>query len=182
MGIPCTDLALHVVQVVTAALRGVFAPDGVCPPDGGGTTDIRFFATDEAGIPAGLMPGCDAGPLVWVRFSRRYRASRAQFPAAVVSNQPCVGDPTVPAIALEVGVARCSSMEAQYIDWEAISTEELVALDDSFRIDAALQTARRCLQSKSRAVAVDSVAPLGPEGGVRGMTGMLYVELEKVVA
>lgn len=182
MAIPCTDPALHVVQVVTASLRAAFAPDSVCPPDGGGTTDIRFFATDEAGIPPGLMPGCDAGPLVWVRFSRRYRASRASFPAAVVANHPCAGDPTVPAVALEVGVARCSSMEGQYIDWEAIASEELVALDDSFRIDSAQQTARRCLQSKVRAVAVDSVAPIGPEGGIRGMTGMLYVELERVVA
>lgn len=180
MAIPCTDPALHVVQVVSAALRDAFDLDAACPPDGGGTRDVRFLATDGEGIPKGLLPGCDQGPLVWVRLDRRYRASRQGFPAGVVANQACAADPTVPAIVLEVGVARCTSLQAEWIDWDAIATEELVALDDSWRISSALNVARCRLQSKTRAVAVDTVAPIGPDGHQRAWTGMLYVQLERV--
>lgn len=83
-------------------------------------------------------------------------------------------------VALEIGVLRCTSMDAEYVNWDKVTVEELVALDDSWRIETALTVARCRLQSKTRAVATDTVAPIGPEGNLRAWTGMLYVQLEKV--
>ena len=190
MPIVCTDPALHVVQVVSAALRDVFNPDSTCPPEqvrmsdgqvfGGGTRDVRFLANGIPGIPAGLLSSCEDGPLVWVQLISRYRAKRSQFPAATVADGACAAVDVIPVVALEIGVARCASMEARFIDWDAIATEELVSLDDSWRIEQALQLAVCRLKSKTRAVSTDTVAPIGPEGGARAWTAPIYVQLERV--
>ncbi|GAS98801.1 putative uncharacterized protein [Mycolicibacterium canariasense] len=177
MPIPCTDPALHVVQVVTQVLREVFDPDSDCPPEGGGTKDVRFLANGIPGIPPGLVTDCREGPLVWVQLISRYRAKRSQFPAVSVSDGPCRPVDVIPVVALEIGVARCASMEARYIDWDAIASEELISLDDSWRIETALTVAVCRLKSKDRAVATDTVAPIGPEGEARAWTAPIFVQL-----
>lgn len=176
--VACTDPALTVIQAVSAIIRDVFDPESVCPPDGAskGAPDVKFLATDNQGIPPTLIPRC-GDPLFWVRLDRRYRSRPAEFPAAVVKSRPCdATDDTIPAIVLEVGVGRCVNLQAK--KWNP--DDELVALDDSWRIATVLDVARCRLQSKNRLVVADTVAPLGPEGEMRAWTGMLYVQLEKV--
>lgn len=174
----CTDPASVVVDTVIAALRAYFSPNTECPPDGGGTEAVRFLVGDRQSLPVGVLPSCPEGDsiLVWVRLDRRYEAKLSEFPSATVRDQPCQADDIVPTIALEVGVGRCVSMEAQP-DWETLAREAEIALDDSWRISLALDLARCQLQSRERAVAIDTVAPDGPAAGVMLWTGMAYVQL-----
>ena len=77
----CTDPASEVVTVAMAVLREVFDPASPCPPDGGGTTTVRFFASD-GGLP--YWDGTCREPFLWVRVQQRYRSTTASFPASFV--------------------------------------------------------------------------------------------------
>lgn len=174
------DGADCILNTVVCALRDWFTPDQVNPPLGGGTTTVRLFAGDV--IPTSLVdmhvndPACGCTqPFVWVRLLRRYRSR--EFPQPYVGDDPC-GTPVV--IAVEVGIARCATLMQNTCTWAALETEAEVSLDDSRRIELALcRAAGQLKQSQcSDAVAIDSVLPHGPDGGVLGWVGTLYVRID----
>lgn len=173
MSVPeCADPAAEVVLTLTAVLREAFDPDGPCgAPEGGGTTVVRFFASD-GGV---IWDAKCAQPHVWVRVDRRYRSRVGEFPRAFVGDDPC-GSGVLRVLAVEVGVARCSSADAAP-KWDKLEREAQVSLDDSWRIESALCGAVKRLRRADRAVATDTVAPVGPEGGLIAWTGMVYVQL-----
>ncbi|MCV6982093.1 hypothetical protein H7I53_17910 [Mycolicibacterium pulveris] len=158
-------------------MRQAFKPDGECPPVGGGSETVRFFAGDD-GVLAYWDPngrGCE-DPFLWVRLWRRYRSSSKAFPAAVVANRNCRNKDTFAVVEVEIGVGRCASTEVNP-KWSVLETEAEVSLDDSWRIETALRTAACRLQSETRAVATDTVAASGPEGGLIAWTGVAYVQI-----
>ncbi|WP_307864184.1 hypothetical protein [Mycolicibacterium fortuitum] len=167
----CIDPATEVVAVAMGELRALFDPAGPCPPEGTGTTTVRFFASD-GGLP--FWDGMCKEPFLWVRVQQRYRSTTASFPNAFVADNSC-GSGSIRVLALELGVARCSSHEAKPT-WSKLEKEAQVSLDDSWRIENALCRIVRKLRSKSRAVGTDSIAPTGPEGGVMAWTGVVYVQ------
>lgn len=175
--VSCVDPALAIIDAFTAAMLEAFAPEGDCPPLGGGSTQVRFFAGDGAlpdWNPTGR--GCDQ-PFLWVRADRRYRSMIAEFPAAFVQDdRSCKQAAAVPVLAVEVGVGRCSSMEASP-KWDKLAEEARVSLDDSWRIELVLGRIGCNLRTPSRAVATDTIAPIGPEGGIVAWTGMAYVQI-----
>lgn len=176
------DPASDLVDEFTKAMKAAFNPnDAVQPPDGGGSTDVRFFASDGA-LPTsvwdpegGLTTGCKSGPLLWVRVDRRYRVKLGQFPSAYVGEKSCVDEDVRRAIAVEVGVARCADMSATP-KWSVLEREAEVSLDDSWRVELALCMASTALTANGHPVATDVIAPLGPEGGLIAWTGMAYVQ------
>ncbi|MGV0738236.1 hypothetical protein ABQF35_14250 [Mycobacterium syngnathidarum] len=167
----CIDPATEAVAVAMGALREAFDPAGPCPPDGKGSNTVRFFASD-GGLP--FWDGMCKEPFLWVRVQQRYRSTAADFPSAVVGNSVC-GQGSIRVLALELGVARCSSHEASPT-WTKLEKEAEISLDDSWRIEKALCRIVGRLRSKSRAVGTDSIAPTGPEGGVMAWTGVVYVQ------
>lgn len=173
------DPAADIVNAYIAAMRKAFNPnDQVQPPLGGGSTTVRFFAGDGA-LPAWDPharggPGC-ADPFLWVRVDRRYRARAKDFPAAFVGVGNCVSADVKRALAVEVGVARCTDMDANP-NWSKLADEAEISLDDSWRIELALCMAAQALTAPDRAVATDTIAPQGPEGGLIAWTGMAYVQ------
>ncbi|MCV7424340.1 hypothetical protein H7K45_27715 [Mycobacterium yunnanensis] len=173
---PCHDDASDVVDAFLTAMREVFDPASPCPPDGGGSTLVRFFAGD-GDLPASLMPGpqSDCDPLLWVRVAHRFRSRDTDFPAAYVGDAACGHADIRRALAVEIGVGRYTTMEADP-DWDTLATEAEISLDDSWRIEKALCAVAARLRSKTRAVATDTVAPFGPQGGVIAWTGMAYVQ------
>lgn len=172
----CFDPALSIITVIKGVLQQVFDPNGECPPDAG-TTDVRFFAADSHALPPVLLPGADdCNPVVWLRVDRRYRALRSAFPQAFVGDQPCNTPDAVNVLAVEIGVTRCTSLEVNP-DWDEIDQEALTALDDSWRIEKAMCAISGRLRTKQRAVATDTVAPIGPDGGVQAWTGMVYIQI-----
>lgn len=168
----CTDPASAIINAHIAAMKMVFDPASVCPPDGGGSTTVRFFAGE--GIPmeawdAHNGDGCD-NPFLWVRLLRRYRTR--EFPSPALSADAC----NLPrALAIEIGVGRCAVVESEP-DWDDYAREAEIALDDSWRIEKALCAAAGLLRAESYVVAIDTVAPYGPEGGVLAWTGASYVQ------
>lgn len=167
----CVDPATEVVAVAMGALREAFDPAGPCPPDGKGSTTVRFFASD-GGLP--FWDSTCKEPFLWVRVQQRYRSTVGNFPSAFVADGSC-GSSSIRVLALELGVARCSSHEANPT-WAKLEKEAEISLDDSWRIEKALCGIVSRLRSKSRAVGTDSIAPTGPEGGVMAWTGVAYVQ------
>lgn len=171
----CVDPASEIVTVAMQVLREAYDPDGLCPPDpkyGGSTDVVRFFASD------GGLPYWDANckaPFLWVRVDRRYRSTPAGFPSATVADSPC-GAGSIRVLAVEVGVARCSTADARP-SWDKLATEAEIGLDDSWRIETALCGIVARLRTTTRAVATDTIAPVGPEGGVIAWTGMAYIQI-----
>lgn len=175
------DPASDIVNAFITAMKAAFNPaDTVQAPLGGGSTDVRFFASDGA-LPmsvwdpesGGLTIGCKA-PLLWVRVDRRYRSRPRDFPSAFVGDGDCKAADVKRALAVEVGVARCSDMSATP-KWPVLQREAEISLDDSWRIELALCMAATALTKNDHAVATDTIAPLGPEGGLIAWTGMAYV-------
>lgn len=172
---PCHDAAIDVVSAFTVGMREAFDPDGVCPPDGKGGNDVRFFAGDGE-LPASMIPqGPECNPLLWVRVAHRYRSTVATFPDPFTKDSPCSGAGGIRVLAVEIGVGRCSTMEADP-DWDVLEDEAIVSLDDSMRIEKVLCTVSNRLRTKTRAVGTDTVAPYGPVGGIIAWTGMAYVQ------
>lgn len=174
------DPASDVVNAFIAAMKAAFNPaDSVQAPLGGGSTEVRFFASD-GGLPTsvwdpetGLNIGCKA-PFLWVRVDRRFRSRRQEFPAVYVGDKDCKASDVVRGVAVEVGVARCSDMSAKP-KWSVLEREAEISLDDSWRVELALCMAATVLSKADHAVATDTIAPLGPEGGLIAWTGMAYV-------
>jgi len=169
-----TDPAHDVVTEVMKVVRAVFDPDSPCPPVGPGSTNVRFFTWAGAPLAAWdahtAQKGCDE-PFLWVRLDSRFRTD--QFPRPVIVEGPCKG---LRAITLEIGVARCVSMEAQ-TDWDQLAREASIGIDDSWRVEHILCTASSILSSEPHnlTTAVDTVVPYGPEGGIAAWSGVLHV-------
>lgn len=177
MANPCHDPASDIVDEFLTAMRQAFNPESDCPPDGGGSTEVRFFAGDDA-RPAALIPvgpKCKT-PLLWVRVDHRHRSTAATFPDAFKGNTSGCAGGLFSVLALEVGVGRCVTTEVSP-KFDTTEREATISLDDSWRIDRVLCVAAGRLRSPSRAVATDTVAPFGPDGGVVAWTGLAYVQL-----
>lgn len=175
---PCVDPASEVVNAFVLALRQAFKPDGECPPLGGGSEKVRFFAGDDATVlgywdPSGRA--CD-DPFLWVRLVRRYRSSPKAFPAARVADRNCRNADAFPAVEVEIGVGRCVTKDINP-RWSVLEEEAEISLDDSWRVDKALTVAACRLQSNTRAVATDTVLPIGPVEGIIQWTGVAYVQV-----
>jgi hypothetical protein len=168
------DPASDIINTFVLAMRACFNPGSAQVAIGGGSADVRFFAGD-GGLPSSLIPQGDdcEQPLLWVRAAHRYRFRPGAFPAAYVGDGACKD--SLRALAVEVGVGRCSTMEAEP-DWDTLASEAEISLDDSWRIELALCMASGELRTPKRAVATDTVAPFGPEGGIIAWTGMAYVQ------
>lgn len=166
------DLAVPVIGIVMDALRDVFDPAGPEPPEQGSTV-VHFFA-GEGPVTADYLPqspGCDE-PFLWVRAARRYRTRG--IPEIAVEQQPCA----LPfAIAIEIGVGRCSVTELEPT-WEEYDAEGAVSLDDSWRIESALCVAARRLTDADYAAVTEEVLPAGPEGGVIAWAGMIHIQFQ----
>jgi hypothetical protein len=184
---PCVDGADCVITWTMQAMREVFDPQSECPPLGGGSTTVRFFAGEGTPLEAfesfansgddSNDCGCDA-PFLWVRLLRRYRSSN--FPQPVVAANPC---PAPRVIAVEIGVGRCAAMiPPGEVDCEmsVYQSEAEISMDDSWRIERALCRAETLIKRAkcSDMVASDVIIPSGPVGGVIAWVGTLYVRLD----
>jgi len=175
-----SDSLPDIIATCKSVLLQAYSPTGPQPPPKDtAPTAVRFFASME-GVPATwINPGGEC-PLLWVRLSHRFRSRLSDFPAAVVSDgnsNACLAD--IKRVAcLEIGVGRCTSasMEADP-DWKELEAEAELGLDDSRRIEASLGRILSELRTPQRAVAIDTVAPYGPEGGITAWTGLLFVQL-----
>ena len=171
----CTDPASEIVSAVMEALRAAFDPASECPPVGGGKDAVvRFFGGD--GIPMAAWnahtndEGCDY-PFLWVRVLRRYRTNN--LPTPTIDTTACG---LSRAIALEMGVGRCATVEVDPT-WQEYAAEAEISLDDSWRIEQALCYAGTLCRNKlGYASATDQITPYGPEGGVVAWMGTIYVE------
>ena len=161
----CLDPASEIVTALTDCLKLAYDPASECPPAGGGTTTVRFFAGDGAPIEE---VNCDA-PMVWVRLASRYRSE--EFPEPTVVLGAC-SYPEV--VTFEVGVARCSSMggEGTYADF---AVEAEASLDDSWRLSRAICTLT--VMMPERQIGCDMITPYGPEGGIIAWTTTVYVSV-----
>lgn len=170
----CTDDASAIVDAYVRAMKLVFSPTSECPPVGGGSTDVRFFAgmappTDAWDAHSDGGEGCD-NPFLWVRIMRRYRS--LNFPTPTASVEACSA-PRV--LAIEIGVGRCAVTDAEP-EWTQYAHEAEVSLDDSWRIEKALCVAAGILRGDNRPVGIDTIEPYGPEGGIIGWTGAAYIQ------
>ena len=167
------DPAIAVIGGFINALKNAFTPEQPTPPDGGGTKDVRFFASEGPPLEAWNAYAEDtdcAGPFIWVRVVRRYRSQR--FPEPIINVNPCQID-TV--IALEIGVARCAAIDLN-TSWDDYARQADVSLDDSWRIEQALCEATNALKQDHQ-IGVDTIVPFGPEGGILGWSAQAYIQL-----
>lgn len=170
------DPAFEVINAFIAALKLAFDPDQTNPPDGGGSKNVRFIATDgapQAAWDAHSVQGSECGePFLWVRVVRRYRSKN--FPEPAININACELPEVIP---VEVGIARCAptSMTAEPT-WEQYATEADISLDDSWRLSKALCIATKAL-GREHEVGTDIIHPFGPEGGVLGWSAQAYVSL-----
>lgn len=164
MSANCNDPASAAVTTVMNALRAVYAADSDCPPLGGSTTRVAFFAGEGAPIEE---VHCDS-PLLWVRLASRHRSE--VFPEPSVSTFPCG---SLDVITVEVGVARCADMDPT----PAVQgSESEIALDDTWRLSKAICLAASELH-KDHHVGSDGIMPYGPEGGIIAWTAALYISV-----
>lgn len=170
--VECLDPAFDVINAFITALREGFDPTSNCPPDGGGSTDVRFFAGDAAPTAAWDAHAAGSGckqPFLWVRVVRRFRSKEFPTPTVVTSCEL----PRV--IEVEIGVARCALTE-QEPTWAEYATEAEISLDDSWRIELALCRARSLLSMHDFRVGTDTIVPFGPEGGIIAWSGVAFVQ------
>lgn len=180
MADPCADPVSPIVNAFVTVMLEAFDPASVCPPDGGGSTDVRFFAGDAAPLAAfqayTSTTNCGS-PFLWVRVVKRYRLSsftsrrRGDFPSAAVDANPC-GAPR--AVQLEIGVARCALADPQP-SWQEYADEAEVSLDDSWRLERALCSVQGTLR-ENYDLGIDAILPQGPEGGVMAWTAFAYAQ------
>ena len=161
----CTDPASYIIQIVREAMAMVFSPTSECPPLGGGSEKIWFFAADGAPI---NEVDCN-NPFLWVRLASRFRTGQFPNPQAIVS--PC-GSPE--AISVECGVARCATTEEASLDQYA--DEAAISLDDSWRLNKIPCLVSGMLGGENN-VAHETVTPYGPEGGVIAWTTTLFISI-----
>src|SRR5699024_9749725 len=172
-----TDPAEAPIRDVIAAMRQAFTPDSSQPPIGGGSNDVRLFAGDAVPLSA-WNAHTDSGedcaePFLWVRLVARFRTDT--LPTPIVTGESC--DKPV-GITVEVGVGRCAVATLEP-SWEDYAREAEVSLDDSWRVELALCRARSMVltQGDAIAAALDSIVPVGPEGGVIAWTGTIHFQL-----
>lgn len=164
MSVDCVDRASAAVTTVMNSLRDVYAPDADCPPLGGSTTKVSFFAGDAA-----LIDEVDcSSPLLWVRLSSRHRSE--VFPEPTVERSPCG---SLDVIVVEVGVARCADMDPNAA---TRATEAEISLDDTWRLAKAMCLASIRLGSDHH-VGTDSISPYGPEGGIIAWTSTMFISV-----
>lgn len=160
----CTDPASEVVTIVMNSLRSLYAPGLDCPPLGGTTTKVSFFAGEGAPIDEVI---CDS-PLLWVRLASRHRSE--VFPDPSVTTFPCGA---LDVITMELGVARCADMDPTP---SIQATEAEIALDDTWRLTKAMCLAAGQLK-KDHHVGTDTINPYGPEGGVVAWTTNMFISV-----
>lgn len=172
----CVDPVSDIVTVVQQAMRDAFDPDQECPPiKSGGSATVRFLVSDDEGIPWSPESGCK-GPFLWVRVGSRFLSTVPTFPEAFVRDRGrCSAHDLARVVPVEVGIARCVSMKAPP-NLDTIESESEITLDDSWRIEGALTVAAGELRTDERAVATDTVAVIGPAGGMVMVTGVVYVQ------
>jgi len=170
------DEASDVVTAFIAAMKAAFNPaDAIQPPLGGGSAEVHFLAGEVVAFSLwdSFAIGNDCGePFLWVRLIKRYRSK--VFPTETLDTEACAL-PRV--VAVEIGVARCATVgnADATTDWAAVQQEAEFSLDDSWRIEMALCDARRRLQN--HAVAVSTITPNGPDGGVVAWAATAFVQL-----
>jgi hypothetical protein len=161
---PCDDPASDIINAFTAGLTAAYDATSVCPPDGLTVTPaVYFFGGETAPLEAwnahSADPGCDV-PFLWVRFAGRYRTR--DFPDPVTGAVDC----TVPsAIEVEMGVAWCATIASTATPADYASDAE-ASLIHSWRLDKARCAAMTTLRQSDHKVAIDIIAPYGPEGGI----------------
>lgn len=178
---PWTDPAIEVVNAYITAMKQAFNPKDVNqPPLGGGSENVRFFAGEGpalAAFDAHTSGGSKCKePFLWVRLARRYFYRPGQFPAPIVLvDEACYKG--LRAVAIEVGVGRCSVAVKEKPSWTEYAHEAEVSMDDSWRIGLALCMAADALRSTKRNVGTDSINPYGPDGGIIAQVGTAYSQL-----
>ena len=161
---PCTDPASAVIDAVIAAMKDLFDPASECPPIGGGSKTVHFFAGEGAYFDE---IECSQ-PMLWVRFNSRFRTEG--FPDPSVVTLPCgAGE----AITVEAGVARCSQMGGDITPKE-VAKEAEISMDDSWRLNK-LTCALNSKLGGLHQIGQESVSAWGPEGGVIAWATMLYI-------
>lgn len=160
----CHDPATEVIHAVLAAMRAVFSPTAACPPLGGGSDKVWFFAGEGAPIEE---VNC-AQPFLWVRLTSRYRSD--SFPEPAVLMNPC-GNQEV--LVVEVGAARCAVTGDGTFD--QYNDEARVGLDDSWRLNKVACVVAGQLTGNQ--VGCDTITPYGPEGGIVAWSTTLYVSI-----
>lgn len=171
----CTDPVSEIVDVVVQAMRGAFNPEQECPPIGGGSETVRFLVSDAEAIPWNPQSNCKA-PFLWVRVGSRFLSTVPTFPEAFVRDRGrCAAHDLARTVPVEVGVARCVATKVP-LNLDKVESESEIALDDSWRIEGALTVAVGELRTDERAVATDTVAVIGPAGGMVMVTGVVYVQ------
>ena len=175
------DPAIAILGGFVDAMKLAFNPDdAVAAPKGGGSKNVRLFA-GEGALPPSLIVSAGRGqcaePLLWVRLALRYLSRDSQFPAVFEGATLCDDGDINPALAIEVGVGRCSTMDAEP-EWDTLADEADISLDDSFRLTLAMNLARDRLtqQNHITAFATNTVVPYGPEGGTVSWTGMAHAQ------
>lgn len=163
--VECTDPASEIIQAVRKCMATIFSPTSDCPPLGGGTTKVWFFAGDAAPI---NEVDCN-NPFLWVRLASRHRSS--QFPDPEMMFSPC-GTPEV--ITVEVGVARCALMDEATFD--EYQDEAAISLDDSWRLNK-LPCCVSGELNNEHSVGYEAITPYGPEGGIIAWVTTLYISV-----
>lgn len=170
----CFDAAKVVVDVFMTALASQYSSKGPCPPSTPVDT-VHFFAGGHDVVP---MPneGC-SDPLLWVRVTQRYLSKYdSSFPDAFVSSKDC-RTVTIRVIDIELGVSRLTCLESNYIDFDILNAEARESLDDSWRIQNALTCGADTLSQNNKKVAIDTIVPLGPVGGVVSWAGLAHAQI-----
>lgn len=165
---PCTDPVSAFIDAATNSLRAVFTPESICPPLGGGSDIVRFFAGEAAPLAAFQSFGCSE-PFLWVRLVNRFRSK--DFPTPLTSAS-CSSRPVA---AIEIGAARCAPIDRR-IDFDKLATQAETSLDDSWRIERALCLIAGEVKNTALNVGSDTVDPYGPDGGVTAWTGVSYIQ------
>jgi hypothetical protein len=160
----CYDPATEVIHTVLAAMRAVFSPTSECPPLGGGSTKVWFFAGEGAPI---SEVNCN-DPMLWVRLASRYRSE--MFPDHTMVPTPCGG---MQVLVVEVGVARCALADEGSID--EYTDEARIGLDDCWRLGKVACLVAGDLPAQQ--VGSDTITPYGPEGGIIAWTTTLYISV-----
>lgn len=169
------DSASLVTNSFIGAVRDAFNPnDTIMPPLGGGSLTVRFLA--GAGLATELwdahVTGTDCTePFLWVQVTKRFRFS--SFPTPASGAMTC----ELPrAIALQIGVARCFTLDAT-VNWNTVAQQSEISLSDSWRIELALCRAVTLMKAQNRLVATEPIIPHGPEGGILGWAANAVVKL-----
>lgn len=177
------DPASCVVTHFVCAMRDAFKPDRSDgnSPIGGGSDTVRIFGGEA--LPLAYFTahtkhpkcGCNV-PFLWVRAGRRYKTK--VFPTPYVGDTAC----DLPwALEIQIGVGRCAVIGLK-TSWEDYEREADINLDDGNHLAWALCWARQLIANDreceiSGAMAIDSITPIGPEGGIIAQAATAYVQL-----